>query len=134
MVIGLVPSFSILPWGVLLLGILLPTNLMAMVCSIIVFSLIGPMLDSQSHRIGAAVLTDQGLASFWQSLFANQYSIWLQFHNSVVLGSTLVALAMAVPVFILAKIAVKFFSPIITKYLFTNGIADWIRGYPLQTG
>lgn len=134
MIVGLIPSFSVVPWLLLLVGILLPTHLTAMICSIVVFSWVGPMVDSQSHRVGAAVLTEPSLTSFWQSVFANKYSIWLQFHNSVVLGSTLIALAMAVPVFVVAKIVVRLIAPIVTKYLFSNSVADWIRGYPLQTG
>lgn len=134
MAIGLIPSFSIVPWMLLLVGMLLPTNLLAMIGSIIIFSFVGPMLDPQSHRIGAAVLADANLSSFWQSVFANKYSIWLQFHNSVVLGSTLIAVAMVVPMFVVSKTVVRLTSPFVTKYLFSNSIADWIRGYPIQTG
>lgn len=134
MVIGLVPKFSIIPWGVMLIGFLLPTNLVALVLASISFSLIGPILDLQSHRLGALLLTEERLASFWTSLFSCKYSIWLQIHNSVVLGSTLISLAAMIPMYVISRTATSLLKPVLTKYLLSNSVADWIRGYPLQTG
>lgn len=134
MLIGLVPKFSIIPWVALLVGMLLPTNLSAMIIAAVVFTFLGPLFDGQSHRIGADLLTDESLTSFWQSLFQSKYANWLQLHNSVVLGSTLIAVAAMLPLYFVSKRASSYLKPIFTKYVFSNRVADWIRGYPLQTG
>jgi len=134
MVVGLVPKFSIIPWAVLLLGMLLPTNLLAMIIAAIVFSFLGPLLDGQSHRLGAALLTDESLSSFWHSLLSLRYSNWLQLHNSVVLGSTIISAIAMLPLYFVSKRASQYLKPIFTKYVLSNSVADWIRGYPLQTG
>ena len=134
MLIGAVPKFSIIPWVVLLVGMLLPTNLSALILAAIVFTFLGPLFDGQSHRLGAALLTDQSLTSFWHSLFSHKYSSWLQLHNSVVLGSTLMAVAAMLPLYFVAKRASYYLKPIFTKYVLSNSVADWIRGYPLQPG
>jgi len=134
MVIGVVPKFSIIPWLVMLIGMLLPTNLVAMVLAAIVFSFVGPLLDPQSHRLGANLLANEELAEFWTSLFSIKHSIWLQLHNSVVLGSGLIALAAMIPLYIISRTLTAILKPIVTKYILSNGVADWIRGYPLQTG
>ncbi len=134
MLIGVVPKFSIIPWVALLVGMLLPTNLSAMILAAVVFTFLGPMFDVQSHRLGADLLTDESLTSFWHSLFSHRYANWLQLHNSVVLGSTLIAVAAMLPLYFVSKRASAFLKPIITKYVLSNSVADWIRGYPLQTG
>ena len=133
MMVGLIPSFSIIPWVLLLMGVLMPTNLLALILSVVIFSFVGPMIDIYSHPLGSAILTDARLLDVWQAIFANKYSVWLQIHNSVVLGNTIIAFLMGVPTFVVSTIAAKFLSPIVTKYLLSNSIADWIRGYPLQT-
>ena len=134
MLIGVVPKFSIIPWVVMLVGMLLPTNLMAMVLSAVAFSFIVPLFDVHTNRLGAALLTDESLASFWHSLLSHQYSNWLQLHNSVVLGSTLITACAALPLYFVSNRVSRFLKPIFTKYVLSNGVADWIRGYPLQTG
>jgi len=134
MAIGVVPKFSIIPWIVMLLGILLPTNLLAMILAAVAFSFLGPLFDLQSHRLGAALLTDESLTSFWQTLFSYQYSDWLQLHNSVVLGSVLIAAGAMLPLYFVSKRVTACIKPIFTKYVLSNSVADWIRGYPLQTG
>ncbi len=134
MLIGVVPKFSIIPWVALLVGMLLPTNLSAMIVAAIAFAFLGPLFDGQSHRLGAYLLTDESLASFWHSLLSHRYSIWLQLHNSVVLGSTLISAAAMLPLYFVSKRVSGYLKPILTKYVFSNRVADWIRGYPLQTG
>ena len=131
--IGLIPKFSIIPWAMMLIGMLLPTNLLALIAAGVVFTFVGPLLDAYSHRIGAALLTEESLVSFWQLLFSNEQTIWLQLHNSVVLGSSVIALVLVLPVYLISIAATAYLRPIFTKYLFSNSIADWIRGYPLQT-
>lgn len=133
LLIGVVPKFSIIPWVALLVGMLLPTNLSAMIVSAVAFTFLGPLFDAQSHRLGAYLLTDESLTSFWLSVLSYRYSIWLQLHNSVVLGSTVIALAAMLPLYLFSKQASAFLKPILTTYVFSNSVADWIRGYPLQT-
>ena len=134
MVIGVVPKFSIIPWFVVLLGLVLPTNLVALIISAIVFSFVGPLFDPQSHWLGAMLLGEQSMGAFWRNLFSFKYSIWLQLHNSVVLGSTLIAIVAIIPTYLISRFATSILKPVITKYVLSNSVADWIRGYPLQTG
>ncbi len=133
-IIGIIPKFSMIPWAVMLVGVLLPTNLLALITAAVAFSFVGPMLDPHSHRIGAALLTEETYAPFWTGLFSFKYSVWLQLHNSVVLGSTVIALVAALPVYFISKVLTKVMKPVVTKYVLSNSVADWIRGYPLQTG
>ncbi|MBL8891713.1 MAG: hypothetical protein JNL67_17165 [Planctomycetaceae bacterium] len=103
MAIGLVPKDSAACYLLALLGLFSPGSLPVMAVSTLVFSWLGPSLDSISDPLGYWVLTQPSLSSVWQMLETVPGHRWFQFQNSVVVGSIVISAGAAIPVFFIAK-------------------------------
>jgi uncharacterized protein (TIGR03546 family) len=99
LLIGLIPKSSAACYVVALAGLLLPVSLPTMAVSAVVFSLVGPNLDSVTDAVGYWLLTHPWLFSVWQSMESLPGFDWFRLNNSVVVGSLAVAGMFAVPVY-----------------------------------
>jgi uncharacterized protein (TIGR03546 family) len=79
-----------------------------------VFVPVGFLLDPVFDAIGRRLLTDPGLTSFWTGWYNTLLVPYTNFNNTVVLGSVVGWLALAIPIFVLARIGV-------TRYRATIG-------------
>ena len=111
-VVGVIPKFSLLPWVIGILAMLLPLNLVALVVTVAVFSFAGPLLDPWFHEIGYTVLTDPSLQGFWESMAQSDSFIWLQLNNTVVTGSLVASLVALLPGYFICKAFVVAIKPV----------------------
>ena len=111
-VVGVIPKFSVLPWVIGIVAMLLPLNLVALVVTAAVFSFAGPLLDPWFHKIGYAVLTDPTQQRFWESMAQSETFIWLQLNNTVVTGSFVAWLVALLPGYFVCKILVLAIRPV----------------------
>ncbi len=102
-VIGVLPKFSIVPWVIGLVAMLLPLNLVTLILTVVICSFVGPLLDPLLHQVGYQVLTEPSLQGFWKSMALSDTFIWLQLNNTVVAGSVVVWLATLLPGFFVCK-------------------------------
>ena len=111
-VIGVIPKFSLLPWVIGVIAMLLPLNLVTLVVTVAVFSFAGPLLDPWFHQVGYTVLTDPSLQGFWESMAQSETFIWLQLNNTVVAGSIATWLVALLPGYFICKALVFAIRPI----------------------
>lgn len=124
-VVGVIPKFSLLPWVIGIIAMLLPLNLVALVVTFGVLSFAGPLLDPWFHEIGYTVLTDPSLKGFWESMAQSDTFIWLQLNNTVVTGSLVASLVALLPGYFICKSFVVAIKPVWNRILgpfvgFTN--------------
>lgn len=71
-----------------------------------VFVPVGFLLDPVFDLIGRRLLTDPGLTPFWTRWYNTPLVPYTNFNNTVVLGSVVGWLVLAIPIFVLARIGV----------------------------
>lgn len=101
-VIGLLPKDSLLVWVVGLVLMITTANLLCALVSGFVFSWVGFFLDPLTHKLGGLVLTADGLEPTWMWLYEIPLMPWTRFNNTVVMGSLILGLVLAAPVYLLS--------------------------------
>lgn len=130
MFLGLVPFFTL--QAVLALAIVLfcRVNLSVTLFTFGLFKLaalaLGPALDG----IGAGLLETESLQGLWAGLY-NSPLHFCRTHNSIALASTLAALVLAAPVFLIAKILVDAYRDRLNEWWTGLGFVSAFRGSKL---
>ncbi|MFH1415466.1 MAG: TIGR03546 family protein [Elusimicrobiota bacterium] len=99
-VIGLTPVFALHNIFVILLIIILKVNVSAAVFSSLLFSIAGLALDPAAHAIGSRLLLSEGLNAFWTTAYNIPVIPLTRFNNTIVLGSLVISVAAAVPLYL----------------------------------
>ena len=120
MLIGLIPKGNLIAISLMALFCALRVNLAAGTAAIALFAWVGMFLDPISHRVGHYLLTHQALEPYWESLSTVKFMPWTAFNNTVVLGSTIIGLALLVPAYALTR-------PVFAR--FAPGLAEYVRRY-----
>ena len=104
--LGLTPLFSLHNLVVLFLALLINLNISMMIVSLAAFSLIAYALDPIFHQVGLALLTSPALESFWIQFFSCPVFLFANLNNTIVMGSLISTLAIAIPLFFLLNVLV----------------------------
>jgi uncharacterized protein (TIGR03546 family) len=120
MLVGLIPKGNLIAISLMTLFCALRINLAAGTAAIALFAWAGLFLDPISHRVGHYLLTHQALTAYWESLYGVKFMPWTAFNNTVVLGSTVIGLALVVPAYLLSR-------PVFAR--FAPGLAEYVRKY-----
>jgi uncharacterized protein (TIGR03546 family) len=99
MIIGLVPKGNLIALSLCVLLFSIRCNKGLGLAAAIAFSFVGPWTDSFAHRLGLAALSLQPLEAVYASIFNLPLGPWLGLNNTVVVGSLLIGLYVAYPVF-----------------------------------
>ena len=99
MVAGLTPLSGIQTVVIFFLAFLLNIHLGLFFSSSAFFAGIGYLFDPMFERIGFALLTNEGLNGLWTAWYNNGLIRLSYFNNTLVLGSTVVALLAAAPLY-----------------------------------
>lgn len=124
MILGLTPLFSFSNLIVLLLLLVLRINLTAALLSLVLFSGIGYLLDPIMESLGASLLAHPSLLTFWSGLYQIDFWRLIQFNNTLQLGSTLLALCLALPLFFISNYLIR---------TYRENILSWVRKSRLMT-
>ncbi len=118
MMMGLTPLWSLNNLLLLLLLLSLRVNLSAFLLSLTLFSGIGYLFDPLMESLGASLLANPALINVWTALY--QSDLWriMHFNNTLTLGSSVLALLLALPLFFI-------FNSLIRNY--RNHILAWVR-------
>jgi uncharacterized protein (TIGR03546 family) len=112
---GLVPKASLLSQLVLVVIAGTRVSLAAGYGAAVLASLLSPLLDPLTHRIGLLLLVDaRWLSPLWARLYDLPIVPWTGFNNTVTLGSFVLGLVLLYPVFRLSE-------PMFEKYGATWG-------------
>lgn len=116
LLLGFVPKDNLIAalLGVLLLS--LRFNLTLATTSAALFSGVAAMLDPVADALGRSVLTHESFAPFWARLYELPLAPWTRFNNTIVMGSLLLALALASPVYLGAIQLVTRYRPLVLAW------------------
>lgn len=109
MVMGLTPFWSLHNLIVLFLVLLLRANLSTFILGLALFGPLAYLVDPVFHRVGHYLLTADPLVGLWTALYNTLPGRLDRINNTIVAGSLVVSLALAVP-------AYWFFNLLIRKY------------------
>jgi uncharacterized protein (TIGR03546 family) len=116
LLIGLVPKGNLLAIG---LGIILAAtraNLAIAAAAAVACMLASAWVDPVSDRIGAWVLSQPALQSFWTQLYNAPLLPWTDFNNSIVMGGFLLGLVLLWPVYRGAQPMFTKITPVVGAY------------------
>ena len=128
MMTGLIPKDSLF---VAVLGIMLlvsTANLFSAFVTGFLFSWIGFALDPLSHSLGKWILTQPGLQSTFVALYETPLVAWTRFENTIVTGSTVMAIVAFLPVYFFVSSICKKYGPGIHAMLCQYIVYRWISG------
>jgi uncharacterized protein (TIGR03546 family) len=118
LITGFTPLWSLHNVIVVLLALVIRVNLSTFIVTTVILSGVAYLLDPMFSWIGLAVLTAGPLESFWTALYNIPLFRLAKFNNSIVMGSLVVSLALFLPSFILANVA-------IVRY--REHVLQWVR-------
>lgn len=103
-IVGLSPFLTLQNILILVIAFLTKVNLASLFFAMFVFGFFAFLLDPFFHNLGYYVLaTLDALHPTWTTLFNVPLLPWSRFNNTVVMGSLLCGLALAVPMYFLSK-------------------------------
>lgn len=97
MVLGMVPKGNLLAVALVMVILAFRVNVAVAMVSALAFSLIGPLTDPLTHRLGHWVLTRPALWPHWAQLYELPLAPWTRFNNTVVMGSILLGAGLFYP-------------------------------------
>ncbi len=133
MVIGLIPKDSLLAYVVFVVLMISTANLLSAIISGFLFSWVGFLIDPFSHKLGGLILTADQLELTWAYLYDLPLAPWTRFNNTVVMGSLVLGLILAYPVY---RISFRFFHSYghaLHLKLQHTWIYRWLVAPPTQT-
>ncbi len=117
MVAGLTPLSGIQTVVIFFLAFLLNIHLGLFFASSAFFAGIGYLFDPMFERIGYVLLTIEGLNGLWTAWYNNGLMRLTYFNNTLVLGSTVVAILAAAPLYFLLGWAISHYREILGSVL-----------------
>jgi uncharacterized protein (TIGR03546 family) len=132
--IGLMPFLTLQGIGLMLILFFLNVNLAAASFAIFVSSFVAFLFDPLFHNLGFYVLTGvPALHSLWTALYNMPVAPLSRFNNTVVMGSFVSGLVLALPVFLLIRKGVISYRAGLEEKIKRWKIVRWITGSKLAT-
>lgn len=131
--IGLMPFMTL--QGVVLWIVLffLNVNLSAATFAIFISSFVAFLFDPLFHNLGFLVLTTPSLQNTWTSLYNMPVAPLSRFNNTVVLGSLLGGIVLALPVYLLVRKGVISYRSGLEEKIKKWKVVRWISGSKIAT-
>ena len=104
--VGLMPFWSLSNLLILLFVLMLRVNVSAFVFGVMLFSLIGYLIDPLSAALGESILLEPSMRATWTELYQNSWMRVLAFNNTVTMGGFVIALLALIPVTLLTRILI----------------------------
>lgn len=117
MLIGLIPSDSLVVAVLAMLAMATRTNLFVAACSTILFSWIGSSADTLLHRVGALVLTHPELQASFAWAAEAPILPWTRFNNTIACGAMCLGICLIYPTYYLSHAFFDRVTPIIHRRL-----------------
>jgi uncharacterized protein (TIGR03546 family) len=118
MIMGFTPLASLHNLLVLLLAFVLRINFSAFLLGLAGFSALAYLLDPLFIRLGEVLLLNPSLQGMWTVLYGSDLWRLTHFNNTLTLGSLIVSLLLALPLFFLSRW-------LIVEY--REYVLDWVR-------
>lgn len=132
-VLGMVPKGNLIAVVLLTLLFALRMNRTAGLLTAAAFSLVSLALDPFTHRLGARLLSIVSMQPTYAWLYDLPLGPWIGFHNTVVIGSLVVGLYIAYPVYLVSRIVLDRVHAPIARWLMRYRVARWLMGADLSS-
>ncbi len=106
-IIGLTPTLSLHNLALLFLAFIINMNIGIMILSFVVFSGFAYILDPVFHNLGYSILKSDSLQGTWESVFSYPVALVANLNNSIVMGSLVVSLVLALPLFFIFNVFIE---------------------------
>jgi uncharacterized protein (TIGR03546 family) len=103
LILGFAPAFSLQTLLVVVILFFFRIQIGAATVAAFFFAFIAWILDPIHHRVGQAVLETEALRPLFTEMYNMPIVPLTRFYNSIVMGSALVSLVLALPVFFIAR-------------------------------
>jgi uncharacterized protein (TIGR03546 family) len=123
MIMGLTPFWSLHNLIVLFLVLLLRANLSTFILGLALAYLLDPVF----HRVGLYILTAHPLVGLWTALYNTLPGRLDRINNTIVAGSLVISLVLAVPAFWFFNLLVRKYRERVMKWVEKSRIAQAIR-------
>ena len=117
MIIGLVPKGNLIAVSLCVLLFSLRVNKGLALVAALLFSAIGPFVDSFSHKLGLALLSTDAMQSTYALAFSLPLAPWLAFHNTVVAGTLMLGLYISYPVYWMSRVLCRWVQPFASEWI-----------------
>jgi len=117
MIIGLVPKGNLIAISLCVLVFSLRVNKGLALVAAVLFSALGPLADSFSHKLGLALLSMDTLQPTYALALGVPLAPWLGFHNTVVAGSLALGLYIAYPVYWSSRALCRLLRPFASNWI-----------------
>ena len=101
--VGLIPKDSLIPYVIGVVAILSTANLLCFGIGVVMAHVVSPALDHLTHLIGSWFLTFSPLEPVWATLTELPLMPWTRFNNTVVMGTLIFGILLAVPVYTMTR-------------------------------
>jgi len=110
MIIGIIPKNNLCAQIIFIISLSTKANVPFLILSIFAFSLISPITDIITDKIGYFVLGIKSLEPFFTKLYNMAVIPWTDFNNTVVMGGVIFGIIMFYPVYLFSKKFGKFYN------------------------
>lgn len=128
MMLGLVPKGNLIAASLMVLLCATKVNRSAGLVAAGIFSLVSPLFDGVTHKIGEAVLYQPGLQPFYAWLYDQPLGPFIGFHNTVTIGSLLLGLYITYPSFYGSRLVVVRYRDRVKSFLERHRVGRKIKG------
>lgn len=117
MMLGMTPKGNLIAAALAMLICALRVNKPAGLLSAALFSAVSPLCDGLTHKIGLKLLEQPGLQGFFAWLYDLPLGPFIGFHNTVTIGSLLLALYITYPCYYGSLQAFENFGPPVRRWI-----------------
>lgn len=115
--IGIAPIFSPFNLIALLIVCLVRINISSFLLGYIVFSLIGILCSGLINQMGEFILTQPALETLFTAMYQSEFLRLLAFNHTGVMGALVVALGLAVPLYLTSEFVVRHYRQQILQWV-----------------
>ncbi|TWT90771.1 hypothetical protein Mal64_11680 [Pseudobythopirellula maris] len=132
-VLGLVPKDNLIAVALGVLLCSLRVNRTAGLGAAALLALACPWVDPLAHKLGLKLLAFPGMQDWYAWLYEAPLGAWLGFNNTVVLGSLMIGLYVAYPVYLITRTLTAKVRPTATRWILRFKIARLLLGADVTT-
>lgn len=130
-VIGLSPIVSIQSISVLILLIVLRANFSIFMISFGLISLVAYLVDPLLSALGRAILNMPGLEQTFTQMYNSGFWRFMNFNNTVAMGSLIISLILFIPVFFLMNFLIDKYRATIEKHWKNSRLFNYMKNSKL---
>ena len=117
LILGFAPAFSLQTVLVIFILFFFRIQIGAATVSAFFFAFIAWMLDPVHHIVGVKILESEGLKPLFTDMYNMPIVPLTRFYNSIVMGSGVVSIVLALPMFFLARVMViKYRATVVARF------------------